>query len=270
MAIQVVVEDINTVDEKYRDLYSEKNGKWELTEVAGIRTEADVTRLQSALNKERADHKKAKETLQKFDGLDPEEVRTKLDRVVELEELVKGKPDDNKINEIVEQRLKSRIAPLEREKTTLATKLAEKEKAIEELTHRERRSKIVEEIRSAATKAKLLPEAIDDAVLLGMQTMDLDEMGAVRVKANSGFTEGVDPSVWFTELQNKRPHWWGTSSGSGARGSGGSNSGENPFSHEHWNLTKQGQLMKENPKRAEEMARSAGTTIGGKRPPAKK
>ena len=266
MPIAAIVDDINTVDEKYRDLYTEKNGKWEITEVTGVRTEADVARVQSALTKERADHKKAKETLQKFDGLDPDEVRTKLDRVVELEELVKGKPDDNKINEMVEQRLKTRIAPLEREKTKLTEALGEKEKLIQEYTGRERRSKIVDEIRVAATKAKLLPEAIEDAILLGMQSLDLDDTGVVRVKANAGFTEGVDPVVWLTEVQNKRPHWWGTSSGSGSRGSSGSSSGANPFSHDGWNLTKQGLLVRENPKRAEEMAKAAGTTVGGPRP----
>lgn len=45
-------------------------------------------------------------------------------------------------------------------------------------------------------------------------------------------------------------------------------SGEpNPFSHEHWNMTKQGDFLKKHgTEKAEQMARAAGTTIGGRRP----
>ncbi len=266
MAIAAIVENLDEVDEKYRDLYTKKGEKYELTEVTGVRTQADVDRIQIALTKERSDHKKSKETLSKFDGLDLEEVRQKLDKYPELEALAAGKADEKKIDELVETRIKGRLAPLEREKGELLKKATLLEGQVQEFTTREKRSKMSDAIRSAATKAKLLPEAIDDAILLGSQVLDLDDNGEVRVRENSGFTQGVDPSVWLSEVQAKKPHWWASSSGGGARGSGGNNSGSNPFSHDGWNMTEQGKLFKENPTRAVEMAKSAGTTVGGPRP----
>ncbi len=44
----------------------------------------------------------------------------------------------------------------------------------------------------------------------------------------------------------------------GGSGSGGS---VNPFSKETWNLTKQGQMLRDNPAQAKEMAAAAGVTI---------
>ena len=53
---------------------------------------------------------------------------------------------------------------------------------------------------------------------------------------NVGVTPGIDPAVWLSEIQAKRPHWWGEMVGTGA----------------------------------EQMAKSAGTFIGGGKPLARK
>lgn len=270
MAIPAVVDSLDEVDSKFHELYTKKGDKYEVTEVTGVRTIADVERLQGSLTKERNDHKKAKDALAKFEGLDPEEVRQKLDKFPELEEAAKGKLDETKIDALVETRIKSRLAPIERERNELNKKVTELGNQVQEYTVKERTSKITDAIRSAAQKAKVLPEAIDDAVLLGRQVLDLDESGEIRVRENAGFTQGIDPVVWLTEVQTKRPHWWGTSIGGGSRGSGGTSGANNPFTAENWNLTEQGRIYKENPTRAAEMAKSAGTTIGGERPASKK
>lgn len=268
MTIETVYATKEEIPAGYEDLYTEKGGKWELTEVKGIKTEADVARVQTALSKERADHKKAKEALSAFGDLKPDEVLAKLDRINELEDLVKGKPDDAKINEMVESRIKVRIAPLEREKANLTKQVGELTTEIENFKVEGTKRTVVETIRQAAAKAKILPEAIDDALLLGERVFTIDESGSIVVKDGSGFTPGINPDVWLTELQPKRPHWWGTSIGGGGKPGTGSG-GVNPFSHENWNLTEQGKLIRENRAKAEQFAKSAGTTIGGKRPAAK-
>jgi hypothetical protein len=59
-------------------------------------------------------------------------------------------------------------------------------------------------------------------------------------------------------------------------GSGGSQNnfgtgGTNPWSLDGWNMTKQGQYVRENGvEKAEQMAKSAGTTLGGPKPMPKK
>jgi len=46
---------------------------------------------------------------------------------------------------------------------------------------------------------------------------------------------------------------------------------DNPFTHDNWNLTKQGAIVKEHgTAKAEQMAKAAGTTVGGPQPTAKK
>lgn len=269
MKLKAVVEKLDEVDSKYHELYEEKNGKWELTGVEGMRTEADVTRLQSALTKERGDHKATKETLKKFDGLDADEVREKLDKIPELEEAAKGKLDDAKINELVEKRVTSRVASVEREKKKLETDLHTANKSIEDFQRRERTGKITEAVRAAATKAQLVPSAIDDAIILSERVLDIDETGNISVKPGSGFTEGVGVDILFTELKEKRPHWWPASSGGGSRGGGGGTGADNPWTAANWNLTKQGEILRTDRNRAEQMAKSAGTTIGGPKPAAK-
>ena len=68
-------------------------------------------------------------------------------------------------------------------------------------------------------------------------------------------------------MQEKRPHWWPVASGGGGTGSGaGGGFTDNPFSHAHWNMTKQGEAQRSDPARAERMAKAAGTTVGGTRP----
>ena len=266
MKLKAVVEKLDEVDAKYHELYEEKNGKWELTGVEGMRTEADVTRLQSALTKERNDHKAAKESLKKFEGLDPDDVREKLDKIPELEEAAKGKLDEAKINELVEKRVTSRVATAEREKKKLETDLQNANKTIEDFQKRERTGKITEAVRAAATKAQLVPSAIEDAIILSERVLEIDETGNISVKANSGFTEGVGVDVLFTELKEKRPHWWPASSGGGSRGGSGGSGGDNPWTAANWNLTKQGEILRTDRARAEQMAKSAGTSIGGPKP----
>lgn len=254
----------------YRDLFTEQSGKFILTGVQGIKTQADVDRLQDSLRKEREDHKKTKSLLSGFEGLDADEIRAKLDRFAELEAAAGGKLDEAKINEMVEARLNSRTAPLQREITKLKETLGERETVVAELTTREKTRKIHDHIRQAASKAKLRDSAIEDALLIGERVMDIDESGNVVTREGVGATPGINAEVWLTEQQNIRPHWWPDSVSPGAKGGGGALSGKNPFSAEHWNMTEQGRLVTENRTKAEQMAASAGTTIGGPRPAPKK
>lgn len=273
MGIKAIIEKLEDVDEKYRDLYTEKNGKFELTGVEGMRTEADVTRLQTSLEKERKDHKESKAKWAALGDRKPDEVIALLDRIPELEAAAGGKLDENKINELVEKRIGSKVAPLERKVKELSETVVAKDNEINAFKTEKTSRTIQDAVREAVGKVQGFQSvALEDALLFGERHLHLNEEGKVVTKENVGVTPGIDASVWLTEMQQRKPHWWGPTGGGGASGSGrgNANSGKNPFTHEHWNLTEQGQLIKENRARAEQMAKSAGTTIGGKRPEPKK
>lgn len=270
MTLKAVLDTLEGIEEHFHPLYTARNGKFELTGIEGVKTQADVDRLQTALTKERNDHKGLREKFAPLLNLDITEVVAKLDRFDELEEAAKGKLDDAKIDEIVGKRIASKLAPVERERENLKVQLGEALKTIESYQLKETQRTISDKVREAATGAKILPEAFDDALLLAERVFELTEDGRVVTKDNVGVTPGIDPSVWFTELQTKRPHWWGPSVGGGGRGSQTPGVATNPWSHENWNLTEQGKVLTANRARAEQLAKAAGTSIGGPRPQARK
>lgn len=266
MALKAIVPNLEEVPEQYHDLYTERNGQFEFTGVEGVKTQADVDRLQSALTKERNDHKDAKGRLALLGDRKIEDVLTQLDRIPELEAAAQGH-DEDKIHQLVEARIKGKMAPLERELGELRKANGEQADVITGYQSRERTRTIGDSIRRAAKEMKVLPEALEDA-LMYERAFEIDEAGNVVTRDESGFTPGVDAKVWLTDMQTKRPHWWGPSQGGGAGGNrgGGLGGGENPWSADGWNMTKQGMVLKENRTRAEQLAKAAGTTIGGPRP----
>jgi hypothetical protein len=274
MAIKAIVDKIDDIPEQYRDLYTEKNGKFELTGVEGVKTQADVERIQAGLVKERNEHKATKQLLSAWGDRKPDEVLAILDRVPELEAAAAGKVDENKINQMVETRVGSKLAPVQRQVTTLSQQLAERDQIITGYKQKEITRAVHDNVRAAISGAKgFQGSAAEDALMLAERMFEVGEDGKVITKEGVGVTPGVDAVVWLTEMQQKRPHWWGPTEGGGSGGSGrpgGGGSGDNPWSHAGWNMTKQGQVYRENPARAEQMAKAAGTTIGGGRPAAKK
>lgn len=272
MALKAVYEKEDEIPAAHKELFTERGGKWELTGVEGVKTQADVDRLQTALTNERNEHKSTRDKLSPWSALGkkPEEIQVQLDRVTELELLTKDK-DPKAVDELVEARLKSRIAPIERERDALKTTNTELTVSITELRAEKRAGTIKDAVREAAKKVGMLPSAIDDAILWGERVLDVTDDGKVVTKDNVGVTPGLDPDVWLGDMKTTRQHWWGPSQGGGGTGGGGGNRfANNPFSAEHWNLTKQGQELRADPAKAEQMAKAAGTTIGGPKPAPKK
>lgn len=270
MPLKAVVDSLDGIDEPFHSLYTERNGKFEITGIEGLKTQADVDRLQTALTKERNDHKGLRDKFAPLANFDVTEVVGKLDRFGELEEAAKGKLDDAKIEDIVGKRITSKLAPVERERDTFKTQLAERDNIIAEYQKRETQRTIFDKVRDAASTAKILPEAMEDALLLAERVFEVTEDGRVVTKENVGVTPGIEASVWFNELQTKRPHWWGPSAGGGAPGSKTPGGQTNPWSAEHWNMTEQGKILSTNRSRAEQLAKSAGTSIGGPKPAVRK
>jgi hypothetical protein len=249
-----------------KHLYTQSGDKYVLIAAGQFKTADDVERLQESLRKEREDHKGTKKKLSSFNNLDPDELFEKLDRIDELEAAAAGKIDDSKINEMVETRLRAKTAPLERQIQTLTGEKTELETSVGDYKNKERRRVVHDHIRKAGIGAKIRDTAMDDALLVGENIFEVDEAGRVVTRDGVGVTPGIDPVVWLSEIKATRPHWWPESAGVGASGGEGGNFAGNPFTKENWNMTEQGALVRSNPARAEQMAKSAGTTVGGPRP----
>jgi hypothetical protein len=268
MAIKVLIDKLEDVPEQYRDLYTEKDGKFELTGIEGMKTQGDIDRLQSSLVKERNDHKITKQKFAVLGDRKPEEIIAILDRVPELEAAAEGKLDDAKIEQIVSKRIDSKTAPLNRQIENLKREVADRDVKIGDFVSKEKTRTIHDAVREAVAKAQgFQPSALEDALMYGDRHFEINEEGKVVTKDGVGVTPGVDPVVWLGEMQTKKAHWWGETKGGGAGGSGrGTGMGNNPFARATWNLTEQGKLVRENRARAENLAKAAGTTIGGPMP----
>jgi len=258
MGLKAKVEKIEDVDAALQPFYVEKDGAFHL-QVEGMKTEADVRSLQEALRKERENHKAVKDRLGLLGDRKIEDVLTILDKVPELEAAAAGKLDETKLNEIVETRIKTRLAPVEREKSQIAKRLEELTTLVSTYETRERTRSIQDAVRESIAKQQgFQPSAVEDALLFAERMLEVNEDGKVTTKDNVGVTPGVDAAVWLTEMQAKKSHWWGTTSGGGAAGSSRTAPGTgNPWSKASWNVTEQMRIMKENPTRAEQLKKSA-------------
>ncbi|HET6417628.1 MAG TPA: hypothetical protein VFG22_15125 [Polyangiales bacterium] len=281
MALKAVHESLDEIPDEYRTLYTEKSGKYELTGIQGVKTQADVDRLSEAIKVERAKTASVKERLAAWGDLDHEEVKRQLDRVPELEAAAKGKLDEDEIERIVERRvdgtIRSRLSPIERQLKTIEKERDELKSANDAWTQRDRTRKVHDSVLKSAVDAGVEPDVHDDVLLWADRLFEVrEDDGQVVTKDGMDVTPGITPADWLSEIQPKKKRiWWGDSVGGGSTGSNGRRvpgfSGKNPFSAEHWNMTEQSRVYREmGRERCEQLAKAAGTTLGGQRPAAKK
>jgi hypothetical protein len=276
VTLKTIYDTAEEIPEGYAELYTERGGKWELTGVQGVKTQADVDRVSEALRKEKADHKAVKELLKPFEGLDAELIHlqaTELEETkAQLDAIKKdGTIDETKLEPIIAARVKQAVAPLERDKTNIERKLdtitkaaAEKDGEINTLKTSIVTGNVERAIRDAAIEAKLVPTAVSDAVLQGNRVFEATDDGRIITKDVFGTVPGLTPREWFKDMQEKSPHWWPASVGGGSKGgSGPAGRANNPWSKEAWNLTNQGKYVKEyGEEKAKVLAESVGSHLG--------
>lgn len=273
MALNYIHDTIDDIPEAHRELYTEREGKFVLTGIGGLKTQNDIDRVLAGLDKEKSEHKETRDKYRPWAelGVEAADVTAKLDRFAELEVAAKGNKEemDAKLEELTEARVRSRLAPVERDNSTMKGKLETLEQELGVLRGEKIQRIVHDNVRSGATVAKVIPEAQGDVLLLADAVFEVAETGEVLTKENPyGVSAGLSAELFFQEMQDKRPHWWPTSTGGGAGGSGGGvKFSKNPWSKEHWNMTEQGQVAKEHGlDKAQAMAKAAGTSLGKPRP----
>ncbi len=269
------------IPEGYGDLYVERNGKFDLIGVEGIKTQADIDRQLEANRKEREENKKLKERLSMFADIDPVTLPGMLEELAEartkLETLTtEGKLDEEKVAARIEAAVNRAVGPVTRDKEALSRQVeaqkkivAEKEQAVTDLQTSMRQDKIRTALRDAAVAAKVVGPAISDAVLVGESMFEFVDNKLVTKSDVEGVTPGLMPKDWIKQMEEQRPHWFPLSQGGGARGGGGgvTTGKENPWSVEGWNVTSQGKVVREQGEaKAAEMAARVGSKLGAVRP----
>jgi hypothetical protein len=253
-----------------RELYTEKNGKFELVG-EGIKTPADIDRLNKALVKERDDHKKTKLKVASFGDWTPETIEELETRAAEAEATAgtpgKGRPSDEQVQKLVtiqvdkvkkdlEKQLKvanERITLLTGENTSLTT---------------DKQSRVlkdaVREVTLGEKGIKIRPEAIADVELYAERMFTFGEDGKPVTREGAGVEPGQSVRELITTIQvgGARPHWFMESEGAGAGGGGskrpgGALTGPNPFDKATFSLGPASAMMKSDPIRAKALIAKA-------------
>ena len=280
--IKTAYDTVEDIPEGYGELYAERNGKFELIGVEGIKTQSDIDKQLEANRKERDAHKQTREKLAMFADIDPVDLSGKLEELKEAQARLatltaEGKLDESKIQERIEASVNRAVGPVAREKEALSRALdaqkkvvADKEQAVAALENSIKQDKIRTAIRDAAVSGAqpVLATAVADAVLVGESMFEIVD-GKLVTKSDVGVTPGLMPKDWIKEMQELRPHWWPASVGGGSRGGGGGITvgKDNPWSVEGWNVTGQGKVVREQGEaKAAEMAARVGSKLGAVRP----
>lgn len=270
-------DDIPETVDDLRSLFTERDGKWEFTGMAGIKNQGDVDRVQGSLTKERADHKATKASLATWGDLDHDETVKELDRIPELVAAAGDKLDEAGIEAIVTKRvdsaIRSKTGPLERDLKKVRAENAELLETNTGLGASALKREREDVLRPLAIEAKVLLEHHEDVFMYGERHLEKPEGGSgFFAREGVGVTSGATPKDWLSEMLEKRPGWLPSSQGGGARGSNraGGLGGKNPWTYEDWNMTEQGQVFTaKGAEHAGRLAAAAGTKVGGPKPKAK-
>lgn len=207
-----VVESLDAVDEAFRPAYVEQDGKYVLdAEFDGHPVQA---KLKRAIATERESRELTAKELKAFKdlGFSPEqiaEIKAKADAAKDDKQ-----PDFERVLAKRMQEVEERFKPIVTE--------------AESLRSENRRLKLTDKVRAAAIKAGVIEDEVDDVLRLTEAHFELDKEGRPIVLDDDGDPSDKTPEQWFTEVYKKqRPgRFKGTGgSGSGARGSAGTDAG---------------------------------------------
>ena len=278
MALKYKFKTKDEIPAEHLPLYAEREGAWILDVDGAVeKTKLDEFRTTNvSLLKERDDLKK------RYEGIDPDEVRKLVEEKqrVEEEKLLSGGTtphpgplpgaDREKIEKVVENRIKGVKAELEKQITALTTER-------DTMTARLTSIQIDQGVLTVATKRGLRPTAIPDItararsifrLVNGVPTAFEPDGKSVRYGK-----DGLTPMTleeWVDAQVSEAPHLFESNAGGGGgsatsqygNGSGGGSSaashrGRNPFKREHWNLTEQMKLQKTDPQLAARLKAAA-------------
>ena len=255
MALKFKFKSREEIPAEQSNFYVERDGAWFL-DAEGVveKTKLDEFRSTNvALAKERDELK------QRFEGIDPDEVRKLAAEKQKLELQQQGhKPEE--IEKIVEGRIKTLRGELEKQVSGLTSER-------DQLNARLTAIQIDQGVITVATKRGLRPTAIPDITSRARSIFKLVN-GAPRAFEADGQSvrygkDGVTPMTleeWVDSQVSDAPHLFESNAGGGAAGtaSGGSTrTQKNPFRRETWNLTEQMKLQKTDPQLAARLKAAA-------------
>jgi hypothetical protein len=238
-----------------QSLYVERDGAW-LLDVDGA---VEKSKLDEFRNSNVALLKERDELKQRFDGINPDEVRKLAEEKRKLEETQQLKSGE--VDKVVEGRIKGLKSEWDKQ---LAAVTSERDALNSRLTA----IQIDQGVITTATKRGLRPTAITDITARARNIFKLVNGVPQGFEADGQSIrygkDGVTPMTleeWVDAQVSEAPHLFESNAGGGAAGNGsggvGNRSVKNPFRKEGWNLTEQMKLQKTDPQLAARLKAAA-------------
>ncbi len=270
MALEMILESLEDLDESLHEHYLERDGHWEL-EANGAKSQTDVDKLNGALAKERTEHKTLKVKIKAYGEYTPDSIEELVAKNEDLTLQVEAAGTDDaeerekRVNDLAESRAVAKLKPVERELKRAQDTLSEVTGERDKLRTATTRSKIQKAVTDAALDKEvgIQKDAMEDVALFSSHAFEENELGEVVSKDGiSGIIPGMTPKEAFLEMKSNsmRKLWFGETKGAGAGGGkGGESFGDNPFKEENFNFTRIAQITGSDPEKAKRMARAAHT-----------
>lgn len=272
--LKAIVTDIEEVEEAYRDLYVEEDGKFILQlDRETVRDHPDVLALKNALDREKA---RRTELTRRVTELETAQIELPEGFSAEEWERLKAHEADNtgnrdddtvkaerdRVTAAFEKKLSDQKAAHEKAVGELQTKLDEQTNANERLVADTALDRAIDgagiatkhrDLVRAFMKSKIKIHRSDDEAALPMPVVETD----------------LDPEM---PLEKFIKEWANTDAGrvyvdqaKGGGGRGGDHTGgrtgKNPWLKDHWNVTEQTRLFRAKPEEAKRLAKEAGVNL---------
>jgi len=265
MALKFKVKSKDEVPAELSNLYVERDGAWVLdADGAADKAKLDEFRANNlALIKERD------ELRQRFDGINPDEVRRLADEKRKLEEsaALRAATTAGEVEKVVEARVKAVKADLDKQ---LAAVTGERDALNSRLVAIQIDQAVVSEASKRGLRSSATPDIMARArnvfrLVNGVPTAFEADGQTARVGK-----DGVTPltlAEWIDLQVSEAPHLFESNAGCGGGGATsqysngpggvGNRSVRNPFRKESWNLTEQMKLQKTDPQLAARLKAAA-------------
>lgn len=261
-----ITDNLDDIEETYRPLYVEKDGKFVRKDAAGdVEFEglAPAAKLEEFRQTNIDDRKKYENELAKYKDVDVEKYRELLNIEKDIKEhnLVKR----GELEEVRRRAAEDAVKPVKEE-------LTKKEQEIAIKRDRLATALIENEVVKLALPFGLKKGAVQDLMRRARMIFKLDEEDRIRAyeadgspKFHLGDPYTVEQFLKDTSSAEDGKHLFEENSGGGgdpSKGSGGGTAGEvNPWLKETWDMTRQSQMIINDRAKAERLAKRAGVTL---------
>ncbi len=206
--LKPVVKSLDEIPEPFRNSYTEQDGEFHL-DFDKFEID-DKAELSTALERERAERKAAKEALESRKDIDPEEYKR-----------LKAEADDRENKKLRDKGEFDRL--MEKQKKDWEAKEAEYKKQIDTHASELRTHKLTNKVKEAALKAGVLADDIDDVLTITSRRFDLNDTGKIIVRDQDGDETSMSVDSFFSDVfKTQKPKFYAASgsAGSGAPAGG--------------------------------------------------